>query len=83
MTQNQTTKESQHTKERDEKHNPFGFKEASMECNHTEAQFMAMLMKKLMQEHDTEFAFAQQDSHHKGTKTFGEKGKEAAVKELK
>ena len=40
-------------------------------------------MKKAMHEHDTEFAFVQQHLHHKGIKIFGEKGKEAAVKELK
>ena len=44
---------------RDERHNLFSVEEMGVCCDHTEAQFVAMLMKKLMHEHDTEFAFAQ------------------------
>ena len=62
--------------DRDEMHNPFSIKEKRVKCDHTEAQFMAM-------PHDAEFAFVQQHLHHKGIKTFGEKGKEATTKELK
>ena len=40
-------------------------------------------MKKFMHEHDTEFAFVQQHLCPKGIKIFGERGKEAAVKDLK
>ena len=72
---NPNHRESQRAKERDKKHNPFSVEEVGMEYNHTEAQFMAMLMKKLMQEHNTEFVFVQQHLCHKGTKTFGKKGK--------
>ena len=74
---------NQHAKERDEKHDPFSVEKAGVECNHTKAQFMVVSMKKSMQEHNTEFAFVQQHLHHKGTIAFGEKGKEAATKELK
>ena len=80
---NPNHRESQCAKERDKKHNQFSVEEVGVECIHTEAQFMAVSMKKSMQEHNTEFAFMQQHLHHKGLKTFGEKGKEVAVKELK
>ena len=60
---------------RDERHNLFSVEEMGVCYDHTEAQFMAVLMKKLMHEHDTEFAFAKQHLHHKGIKIFGEKGK--------
>ena len=46
-----------HDKERDKKHNSFSVEEKGVNCDHTEAQFVAMLMKKPMHEHDTEFAF--------------------------
>ena len=79
---NPNCRESQCTKERDEKQNSFSVEEVGI-CNCTEAQFVAMTMKKRMQELDTEFAFVQQHLHHKGIRMFGEKGKEVAVKEPK
>ena len=61
-------------------HNPFSIEEKGTKCDHAEAQFMAMFMKKFVREYDTEFAFTQQHSHHKGIKMFGEKEKEALLK---
>ena len=70
-------------KERGKKHNSFSVEEKGMNCDHNEAQVMAMQMKKLMHKCDAKFALVQQHLHHKGMKIFGKKGKEATAKELK
>ena len=68
------------------KHNLFSAEDADnagVTCEKTEAQLLAMTMGKIQHECDGECAFTQQCSCHKGTKIFGEKGKQAAAKESK
>ena len=69
--------------ESEAKHNSVSTEEVGMECDGTEAQLMAMSLSKTQTECDSEFCFVQQCLCHKGTKIFGERGKNAAMKELK
>ena len=73
-------------KDTESKHDLFSVedtKSMGVECNQSEAHPLVMSTKKSHEHHNNKCAFSQKHSHHKGIKMFGEKGKQAAVEELK